>query len=483
MAFTGCAVGPDFRPPQSPTVGIYTATALPEETVASPVTGGLPQRFVTGQDIPYEWWTLFRSDALDRILKQALADSPTLAVAKARLREAQENRNTQFGNLLPSVDANISASRQKISAAAFGQPDTNVSAFNLINASVGVSYTLDLFGGARRQLEALQAQVNYQQYQLEGAHLTLASNIVTTVVKEASLRAQIQSTREIIDLQRQFLKIAEERLKIGSISLSDVLAQRTQVAQSESLLPPLERDLAQTRNQIAVLTGKLPSEASIAVFTLDELQLPQNLPVSLPSYLVRQRPDIRAAEALLHTASAQIGVAAAKLYPQVTLGASFGSMATTIGSLFDSSSTVWNFGAGILQPVFRGGALTAKRRAAIAVYDQALAQYREVVLESFQNVADTLHALETDARTLKAQAEAEAVAREALELTRQQFQAGAVGYLSLLNAQRQYQETKINLVRARASRFTNTATLFQALGGGWWNRPLKDGTAETTAKE
>ena len=258
-----------------------------------------------------------------------------------------------------------------------------------------------------------------------------------------------------------------------------MLTQQTQIAQTRATLPPLEKELSQTRHQLAVLAGRLPSEA-LPEFDLNELQLPQELPVSLPSSLVRQRPDIMASEALLHAASAQVGVATANLYPQITLTGSYGSEANTIGSMFSSSTMIWSLGAGLLQPIFRGGTLTAKRRAAIAAYDQAVAQYRGTVLLAFQNVADVLRALEADARTLRAQADAEAAAHDTLELTQKQFQLGAVSYLSLLNAERQYQQVRISLVQAQALRFADTAALFQALGGGWWNqRPREDAAAKT----
>jgi NodT family efflux transporter outer membrane factor (OMF) lipoprotein len=483
LVLVGCAVGPNFSPPQAPVTGSYTATALPEKTAGAPGSGGASQRFIPGQDIPGEWWTVFHSEALDRLIRQALADSPTLALAQARILEAQENRRAQFGALSPSVDANLSASRQKTSGAQFGQPDTTNGAFTLINASVNVSYTLDLFGGTRRQLEALESQIEYQQFQLEGAHLTLTSTIVVTAVKEASLRSQIRATREIEALQEKQLAVVERRFELGGVSLPDVLAQRTQLAQTRTTLPPLERDLEQTRHQLAVLVGKLPSEAVLPEFDLDGLRLPEDLPVSLPSSLVRQRPDIRAAEALLHAASARVGVATAKLYPQITLTGGFGSMAATPGSLFDGASTIWSLGAGLLQPLFNGGTLSAQQRAAAAAYDQAVAQYRETVLGSFQTVADVLRALEADARTLKAQTETEAIAGESLELARKQFQLGAVNYLTLLNAQRQYQEARIGIVRAQAARFADTAALFQALGGGWWNRSPQDKTATWRTKE
>ena len=483
IVLAGCAVGPDFRPPQAPATGSYTAGALAEKTAEAPGTGGASQRFVPGRDIPAEWWRLFQSESLDRLIRQALGESPTLALAQARVLEARENRRAQFGALLPGVDANVSASRQKTSGAAFGQPDTAGGAFTLINASVNVSYALDLFGATRRQLEALDSQIEFEQFQLEGAHLTLTSSIVVTAVNEASLRSQIRATREIAVLEEKQLAIVEQRFELGGGSLPDVLAQRAQLAQTRATLPPLERDLDLTRHQLAVLVGKLPGEAVLPEFDLDRLTLPEELPVSLPSSFVRQRPDIRAAEALLHAASARVGVATAQLYPQITLTGGFGSMADTAGGLFDGASTVWSLGAGLLQPLFHGGTLSARQRAAAAVYDQAAAQYRETVLGSFQSVADVLRALEADARTLRAQAEAEAAAGASLDLTRKQFQLGAVPYLTLLNAQRQYQEALIGIVRARAARFADTAALFQALGGGWWNRSPQDTAVAWTVKE
>ncbi|HTG82582.1 MAG TPA: efflux transporter outer membrane subunit [Geobacteraceae bacterium] len=467
----GCAVGPDFRAPAPPSATTYTATALPAETAATPGVAGAPQRFIAGNDVPAQWWALFHSEALDRTIRQALADSPTLAAAQARLREARENRRATYGTLFPSVDGNVSASRQKISGASFGQPGSDVTPFTLINASVSVSYALDLFGGTRRELEALQAQIDYQSFQLEGAYLTLTSNIVTAAVQEASLRAQLRATREIIAAEEEQLKLVERQVKIGGASLPDQLAQEAQLAQTRTTLPPLEKGLAQTRHQLAALAGRLPGDAGeLPEFVLTELTLPPELPVSLPSALVRQRPDIRASEELLHAASAQIGVATANLYPQVTLSGSYGSQATRLENLFSTGTSVWSLGAGVLQPIFRGGELTAKRRAAIAAFDAAEAQYRATVVQAFQGVADVLRALEQDALTLKAQAAAETAAHDSLDLSRKQFEIGAASYLTLLTAERQHKQAQLALVQAQAVRLADTAALFQALGGGWWNR-------------
>ncbi|HZW35534.1 MAG TPA: efflux transporter outer membrane subunit, partial [Candidatus Deferrimicrobiaceae bacterium] len=388
---------------------------------------------------------------------------------QAKLREAEENRRAQFGALFPQVDAGASATKQKISGASFGLPGSGSSTFTLYNASVSVSYALDLFGGTRRELEALSAQVDYQRFQLEGAWLTLTANLVTTAVQEASLRARIEATREIVTAEEQQLALVERQFQLGGASRPDVLAQQAQLAQTRATLPPLEKQLAQTRHLLAVLAGRFPAEAAaLPEFGLDGMRLPEELPVSLPSALARQRPDIRSAEELLHAASARIGVATANLYPHLTLTGNLGTEAASVGNLFDKGSSIWSLGAGLLQPIFHGGELTAKRRAAVATYEEAEAQYRETVLQAFRNVADVLRALEMDARALQAQSDAEEAARASLDLARQQFRFGAVSYLVLLNAERQHQQARIGLVEARAARYSDTAALFQALGGGWW---------------
>jgi NodT family efflux transporter outer membrane factor (OMF) lipoprotein len=479
----GCAVGPDFKRPAAPDTQFYTTTALPAETASAPVVGGKAQRFKMGERIPDQWWSLFHSEALDRLIRLALAHNPTAAAAQAALRQARENYRAQYGaSLFPSIDANLSASRERFSGAAFGQSKGGGTTFELYNASVNVSYMLDVFGGARRELEALQAQVDYQSFLMQGTYLTLAANIVTAAVQEASLRAQVQATREILAEQQQAFELVQSQFQLGAVSRSDVLAQQTQLAQTQATLPPLVNALYQTRHQLAVLVGKFPGDAgSLPRFDIQGIELPTDLPVSLPSALVRQRPDVQASEALLHAASAQVGVATANLYPSITLTGSYGSETNKLGDLFHADTIIWNLGAGLLQPLFHGGELLAKRRAAIAAYDQALSLYRQTVLQAFLNVANALRALESDAETLKAQSEAEAAARNNQRLTRQQFEFGAVSYLSLLVAQRQYQQTRISLIQAQAARFADTAALIQALGGGWWYPvPMTDGTTATT---
>jgi NodT family efflux transporter outer membrane factor (OMF) lipoprotein len=469
IALSACMVGPDFRRPTAPQAERYTAAPMPEHTVETPGASGAPQRFAPGEDIPAAWWSLFQCAPLDALIRQALADSPNVAAAQAALRRARESYVAQVGGtLLPSVDAQLGAQREKLNGIVFGQPGFSEE-LNLYNTSVNVSYKLDLFGGARRELESLKAQIAYQDYQLQAAYLVLSANVVTAAVREASLRAQIDATEQIAADQQDQLDVLQKQFELGGVARTAVLAQQTQLAQTRATLPSLRQSLDQVRHQLAALAGRLPSDAGVPEFRLDMFTLPGTLPISLPSALVRQRPDILASEALLHQASAQVGVATAAMYPQLTLSASYGTQALTPAQALRASSAIWSIGAGLTQPLFHGGQLRAQRRAAEAAYEQADAQYRETVLLAFQNVADALRALDHDATGLRAQTDAWNAARDSLALTREQYRVGAVGYLSLLDAQRQYQQTVVSLAQARAARYADTAALFQALGGGWWN--------------
>jgi NodT family efflux transporter outer membrane factor (OMF) lipoprotein len=466
----GCALGPNFKTPPAPANAgdSYTPTPLPAQTASAPGIGGAAQQFAFGQDIPAQWWTVFRSPALDQLIRGALEQNPNMAAAEASLRQAQENYNAQAGSLVyPSVTGQLGAARQKTSAVTAGAA---AGVFNLYNASVNVSYTPDVFGATRRTLESAQAVVDYQRYQVEATYLALSANVVTTAIQQASLRAQLKATQEVLDALRKQQGVIEKQFEYGAIPRTTVLSQRNQVAQIAATVAPLEKALAQSTHQLSVLAGKLPGEGGMPDFALDSLTLPEQLPVSLPSALVRQRPDIRASEELLHQASALIGVATAAQYPQFTLSGSYGSSSQAFGKLFDAQNTAWNLGAALTAPLFNGGSLSAQRRAAEAAYDAAAAQYRATLLTAFQNVADTLRALESDASALKAQAEAESLAAESLALAEQQYKLGGISYLVLLDAQRSYQQTHISLVQAQATRYADTAALFQALGGGWWNR-------------
>ena len=464
---SACTVGPDFKRPQPPTAPTYTEQPLPAATVDAPVPAGASQQFIAGRDLQKQWWTLFRSEPLDRLVEAALRDNPSVAQAKAALRQARENLAAERGSLWPSVVASGGVAREREAAAVTGLPYAET--FTLYNASVGVSYAFDIFGGVRRQLEALQAQVDVGRYQLDATYLALTANVANAAFREASLRAQWQAIKDIEQLQQRQLDVVERRFSLGAVAKSDVLAQRTALAQTHASLAPLERQVAQARDQLAIYIGRAPSEAQLPRFDLENLQLPVELPVAVPSTLVRQRPDILAAESLLHAASAQVGVATADLYPKLTLSASAGVDAFKASKLFESNAFGWSIGAGIVAPIFNGGQLQARRRAAEAAYDAAAASYQQTILSAFGGVADALNALDADARTLQADADAQAQARAALDLAQSQFGAGAVSYLALLNAQQQYQQTRVALVQAQADRYADTVALFTALGGGWWD--------------
>ena len=462
-----CAVGPDFKRPEAPPLAGYTDTALPSATAASESSHGGAQQFNVGGALQRQWWALFRSEPLDRLIEQALRDSPTVASAQATLRQAQEALAAQRGSLWPNASGQLGVQRERASSASIGQTGNNV--FTLYNASVNVSYTLDVFGGIRRQLEAQQAQVDSSDFQLQATYLTLTANLVTTAIREASLRAQIQATEEIEKLQQDQLQIVERRFNLGAVTRSDVLSQRTTLAQTRASLTGLQRQLSQLRHQLALYAGQAPEAAGLPSFELDGLELPLQLPVSVPSDLVRQRPDILSAEALLHAASARVGVATAALYPQLTLSGTLGTESVGGGQLFKSDSSIWGLGAGLVAPIFSGGQLQANRRAAIAVFDASAANYRQTILTAFSNVADALRALQTDALALQAQVEAQHQARDAFNMASYQFNVGGASYLTLLNAQQQLLQTRIAVVQAQADRFADTVALFQALGGGWWS--------------
>lgn len=479
----GCTVGPQFRQPAVPaTAGdSYTPTPLPAQTASAPGQGGASQRFVAGMDIPAQWWSVYRSPALDALIRSALENNPNMAAAEATLRQARENYNAQAGELVyPAVGANLGAARQK-TAVATPTGSTNA-VLTLYNASVNVSYTPDVFGATRRTLEGAQAAIDYQRFQVEATYLTLSANVVTTAIQEASLRAQLKATRDVLAALTKQQGVIEKQFEYGAIPRTQVLSQRNQVTQTAATLPPLEKALSQTRHLLSVLVGKLPGEGGLPEFTLDSLALPEALPVSLPSALVRQRPDIRASEELLHQASAQVGVATAAQYPQFTLNGSYGSSSPTFSKLFEGDNAVWSLTAGLTAPIFNGGALRARTRAAQAAYDVAAAQYRQTLLTAFQNVADSLRALESDAEALKAQAESEALAAETLALAEEQYKLGAISYLVLLDAQRSFQQAHVSLVQAQAARYADTAALFQALGGGWWNRAGGEPAASPVAR-
>jgi len=468
MLMSGCAVGPDFERPEAPPVSGYTVGRLPASTASA---DGQTQRFHQGRDISGEWWSVFRSKALQTLIEEALANNPDLEAAQAALRIARENTAAQRGFYFPSVDANFDATRQKVPADITGAvPSPRI--FNVFTGQVSVSYTPDVFGANFRNVESLEATAENQRYQLEATHVTLATNIVLAAVQEASLRGQIAATERIIKIVRDVLDLMRRQRSLGQIAEADVVAQEAALAQVEQTLPPLQRQLEQQRHLLTALIGRLPSqEPTRSKFTLEALRLPRDLPVTLPSALVSQRPDIRAAEANVHSTSALIGVAIANRLPNITLSANDGSQAFDISKLFSPGTGFWTLTGSVLQPVFRGGTLYHRELAARAAFDQAAAQYRSTVITAFQNVADVLSALRTDAVALEKTIAAERAALRSLDIARQRLQLGDINYLLLLNAQQTYQLALLNVVQARANRLADTAALYQALGGGWWNKP------------
>ncbi|CAM3669159.1 efflux transporter outer membrane subunit [Polynucleobacter arcticus] len=468
---SACAAGPDFKQPAAPNTSTYTETPLSQKLATAPgVPGGTNQEFIEGADIEAQWWELFKSPELDALIKKALQQNPNLGAADAALRASQENVNAQIGGqYFPAIGLNGGAARQLQPSAIYGLPygsDT----YNLYNASVNVTYKLDIFGSARRTVENARARAEIAQFQLEGAYLSLTANIVTGAVREAALRAQMQATEEILKAQTNLAEVTEKQLAIGTVSKVDVTSQRTLVSNSQVDLFNYERNLSFARNQLAVLVGDLPSNANITQFDLKSLRLPEKLPLSVPSSLVRQRPDVRAAEAQLKATNALVGVATANLLPQFNITGAIGSAALTSNALFGPNAALWSVAGGIFQPLFQGGQLLAQRRGAIANYEQAVFQYQATTLKAFQEVADALRALETGAQALKSASDAERYAYETLELVQQQYKLGTASYLAVLYYQNQYQIAKVKSVSAQATRFSDSAALFAALGGGWWNR-------------
>ncbi|MCC8402535.1 efflux transporter outer membrane subunit [Paraburkholderia sp. MMS20-SJTN17] len=471
-ALCACAVGPDFHRPEVTSASSYTAAPLPASTVAAEGPGGAAQRFVPA-DVPGDgWWRAFGSPVLNALVQQALDDSPTLAQARAKLDEAQQDYRAQAGGTLwPQADANLSTTRERIDpeALGFGQlaQGRSFAPFTLYSAQVTVSYTLDLFGANRRALEAVAAQVDYQQYELEAARLTLAGNVVTAAIRRASLARQIAVTEALLANQMQQLDIAERRYRAGGISEVDLLSQRTLVQQTRATLPPLRTQLAQTDHQLAIYLGRapadLPATPELAALDLDTLVLPADLPLTLPSTLAQQRPDIRASEALLHQASANIGVATANLYPRITLSGSAATERVNVSDLL-TGFNVWNFGAGLTQPLFHGGELLARKRSSEAAYQAALAVYKQTVLQGLQQVADALRALDQDAIALQALDSAQRSAQRSAGIASERYAAGGISQLTLLDTQRQALQTGLDRTKAAAQRYADTAALYQALG-------------------
>jgi NodT family efflux transporter outer membrane factor (OMF) lipoprotein len=469
---SACAVGPNFKRPPAPTAtGYGSAPAQGSTTAAAEGTGGTVQHFVAGMDIPSQWWTLFQSSKLDHLVAQALKANPDVSAAQAALRQAHELYLAQRTTYFPTVQGSFGGDRSEFPTNTLTSPVTSSSStYTLYTAQLTLSYAPDVFGATRRAVEIAKAQEESSRFQLEATYLTLSSNVVVTAVQEASLRGQISATERLLQLQHQLTDTVQHQRVLGTASDLDVLAQQSAEAQTAQTLPPLQKQLGQTRDALTALLGRLPSDEPEETFRFDELTLPAELPVSLPSKLIEQRPDVRQAEENLHAASAAVGVALANMLPQFTINADLGSSALKLGQLLTPYTGFWDLGASLTQTLFDAGALLHKRRAADAALDQAAAQYRAAVILACQNVADTLRALQADADALKASAEAERAAKTTFDLAQRQRALGTISLVAVLNAEQAYRQSELALVQAQANRYSDTAGLFQSLGGGWWNR-------------
>jgi NodT family efflux transporter outer membrane factor (OMF) lipoprotein len=490
-ALTGCAVGPDFKRPPAPSANGYAPTGLISEATASaPVQAGESQRFNPTADIPFDWWTLFQSPQINSLIQRAFKANPNIESAQAALRQAQQNVVAQQGFFYPTVGASYSPSRNKLAGnyggnspgvqqngdviqagSTTGLPPVSPAYYNFHVAQLSVGYVPDVFGLNRRQVESAEAQTNAQKLQLEATYITLASNVVAAALQEASTRAQLAAMEKIVAINKENLEILRKQLSLGYVSGLEVAAQEASLAQAEQSFVPLQKQLEQTRDLIRVLAGNLPNEEVEEKFELASMHLPQELPLSLPSKIVEQRPDVRAAEEQLHFASAQAGVAVANRLPQFAITGAIGGMADTPGWMFRAGGGFFNLAASVSQSIFDGGTLRAKSRAAEQALIQAGAQYRSTVMTALQNVADTLYTIQSDANALKAAATAAQAAQTTLDLTRKQYQLGYVSYQTQLAAEQNNLQAVINLAQAQTNRLGDTAALYQALGGGWWNRP------------
>jgi NodT family efflux transporter outer membrane factor (OMF) lipoprotein len=466
FAVSACTQGPDFQPPSVAEGEGNPMT--PDHTAQTGVPGGESQAFLLGEDLPAEWWQLFASPELNELIRQALAGNPDLHSAQAALRQAEQTLRAGSSSLYPQVTGSFGGTRQAAGSAATGG---QASFYNVFNANVGVSYVLDIFGGEKRAIEGLAAQVDYEKYQLAGTYLTLTANVVTTAVQIAAAEDQVQATQDIIDSEQRQLSLVGERFAVGSAARAEILAARSQLETTQASLPALQKVIETNQHELAALLGRAPDRMPPAQLTLATFTLPRDLPVSLPSALVRQRPDIRAQEALLHAASAQIGVAIANQFPQITLTGTTGAQSAHFADIFGENALLFGLAGGIVQPLFDAGQRDAQTNASKAAYQVAEAQYRGTVIHAFQNVADCLTALRNDALALKSTYAAMVDGKESVELTQDRYAAGTVNYDSLLVQQQQYQQARIAYLTTLASRYSDTAALFQALGGGWWHEP------------
>jgi NodT family efflux transporter outer membrane factor (OMF) lipoprotein len=467
LLVASCAVGPNFKPPEAPPVTQYTSGQEPTKTIAA---DGKAQTFEAGSQVVQEWWQLFKSPQLDMVIKEAVAQNHSLQAALARLRQSQETLKAGYGVFFPQFGGSFQAQREKFSPAQFGTVFPG-STFNLYTFTASVSYILDVFGEQRRTVENLAAQRDYQKFTALATNLTLLGNVANAAIAAAGYRAQIEATEQLIRLQEEQVRLTESQSTAGITPYAEVVSLKAQLAATEATLAPLRQNLSKSQHLLAALVGRTPGQWASPHFNLAEFTLPRELPVTLPSELVRQRPDILAAEGQLHAATANIGVATAALFPSFTLSGDIGKNVTDLTKIFSKAGNFWSFGGSVSQPFFQGGTLWFQRKAAIEATQASLEDYKQVVVTAFQQVADTLRALEHDAELLKAQSQALSSAQEALDLVQANYAGGMVNYLQVIIANNQYQQAKLGYIQAQALRLQDTAALFVALGGGWWNGP------------
>ncbi|KHK58285.1 RND transporter [Ralstonia sp. A12] len=462
LAAGGCAVGPDFREPAAPNVDRYLHDGDPAGSI---LVDGVAQKF-TAAPVSSNWWHAFGSPTLDNVMESAITANPTLQQAEANLRAAQDLLRAGAGVFYPQVTASADVSRQAVVPARLGQMGAP-SLFTLWTLGPSISYALDIFGGSRRTVESLAAQAEGQRYAVAAAYLTLTGNLVNAVIARAAYTAQIDTTRSLIAVVHEQVDIAHAQVDAGVMAHSSELSLITQLAALEASLPPLEQKRDQAAHLEAVLMGRFPAQAETKNVGLSSLGLPADLPSLVPSELVRQRPDVLAAQARLHQATADVGVATAAMLPSLTLSADYARMGNRSADLFGAQAGAWSIGASLFAPLFEGGTLYYRRGAAKQALQAADADYRQVVLASFQQVADVLRALEHDAIQLDAQLREQAAASAALDEINAGYRAGVASYLQVLSADLQYQQAVLGTVQVRAQRLQDTVALFLALGGGW----------------
>jgi NodT family efflux transporter outer membrane factor (OMF) lipoprotein len=473
VALGGCAVGPNFHPPGAPATSAYrpagesrpvgTATAAAQQH--APAAGPYAQRILLGESAVADWWTLFHSPELDELIRRALADNHDLAATKSTLAQAQDLVAAQTGRFFPQVDLLASTGRQKYGKQFLGDLIPSVPPFTYESFGASVSYTLDYDGAVARSLEEQKALEQYERSELSAAQLTLTGDVASEAVIIAATRGEIRAAAQLLSEDRNNLRLVQTAFANGSVSKLDVLTAQSQLASDQALLPPLYQQLAMARHALAVLLGQPPAEWSQPDLELTDLRLPRQLPVSVPSQLVRRRPDILAAEAQLHAATAAVGVATANLYPQIALTATLGQQALTPANLFNASSTAWSLIAGLTQPLFDGGTLRAERRAALDALHASAARYQQVVLDSFGQVADLLDAVDHDAQLVAAQANARDTSGASLELARESYRAGNSGVLEVIDAQRERQHAELGFLEAQSRQYLDTIQLLLAVGG------------------